>query len=62
MAQQNVPRPKKRGRDWGFIAFAAGILLVAVGTRVPYLLWIGLALIVLVILGIVLRYVKQLYF
>lgn len=60
MAQQT--QPKKRGRDWGFIAFVAGVLLVAVGTRVSFLIWIGLALIVLVILGIIFRYVKQLYF
>ena len=62
MAQQMQPQPKKRGRDWGFIAFIAGVLLVAIGTRVSFLLWIGLALIALVILGIVARYVKQLYF
>jgi hypothetical protein len=62
MARQTPPQPKKRGRDWGFIAFIAGILLVAIGTQVSLLLWVGVALIVLVIVGIVLRYVKQLYF
>ncbi len=60
MARQT--QPKKRGRDWGFIAFILGVLFVAIGTQVSFLLWVGAALIVLVILGIVFRYVKQLYF
>jgi membrane-bound ClpP family serine protease len=54
--------PKKRGRDWGFLLFIAGILLIAVGTQVPILIPIGIAFIVVVIVGILVRMFKQLYF
>ena len=56
------PGPKKRGRDWGYLAFIAGILLIAIGTQVGILLWVGIALIIAVVVGIVVRMVKQMYF
>jgi hypothetical protein len=54
--------PKKRGRDWGFLLFIAGILLVAIGTQVSILIPVGIACIVVVIVGILVRMFKQLYF
>jgi hypothetical protein len=66
---QRSPQPKqpqterkKGGRDWGFLAFIAGILLIAIGTQVSILLWVGIALLVVVILGILVRMIKQMYF
>jgi hypothetical protein len=29
MARQTQPTPKRKGRDWGFLAFLAGVLLIA---------------------------------
>jgi membrane-bound ClpP family serine protease len=63
LLQRRAPsESKKGGRDWGFLLFIGGILLVAIGTQVPYLSWIGLACLIIVVVGIIVRYVKQLYF
>ena len=62
LLQRRVPsESKKGGRDWGFLLFIAGILLVAIGTQVSILVWVGIACILAVVVGIVVRYVKQLY-
>src|SRR5262245_16981559 len=62
-SQSPVPaEPKKRGRDWGFLLFIAGVLLIAVGTQLPILVPIGIAFVVVVVIGIIVRFVKQLYF
>jgi hypothetical protein len=63
LLQRRAPsEPKKGGRDWGFLLFVAGVLLVAIGTQVSFLVWIGLACILIVVIGILVRFFKQLYF
>jgi hypothetical protein len=64
--QRSAPagsEPKKRGRDWGFLLFIAGILLIAIGTQISTIvIVIGIGFIVAVVLGILFRMFKQLYY